>query len=91
MTYSTAGDIGGQYKTSHSHTTSFGWDQNAFFVGRPDGASNANYTRTSVVTNGYIIGLSSTPTSASRLNWTEDIAVNHVQPYVIIYFWRKIA
>lgn len=91
MTFTTAGDTGGKYKTSHSHTTSFGWDSNAFFAGRPDGAANNNYSRTSVVANGYVIQATSSTTSASRLNWTEEIAVNHIQPYVTIYFWRRTA
>lgn len=91
MSFTTAGDTGGKYKTSHSHTTSFGWDDNAFFAARPDGAANNNYSRTSVVSNGYVIQAASSPTSASRLNWTEDIAVSHVQPYVTIYFWRRTA
>lgn len=91
MSFTTAGDTGGKYKTSHSHTTSFGWDDNAFFAGRPDGAANNNYSRTSVVANGYVIQTASSPTSASRLNWTEEIAVNHIQPYVTIYFWRRTA
>ena len=86
-----ANSSGGKYKTSHSHTTSFGWDDNAFFAGKPDGAANNNYSRTSVVANGYVIHTSSSPTSASRLNWTEDIAINHIQPYVTIYFWRRTA
>ena len=89
MSFATAGDTGGKYKTSHSHTTSFGWDNNAFYAARPDGAANNNYTRTSVIANGYVIQTASSPTSASRLNWTEDIAVSHIQPYVIIYFWRR--
>lgn len=91
MSFTTAGDTGGKYKTSHSHTTSFGWDDNAFFAGKPDGAANNNYSRTSVVANGYVIQAASSPTSVSRLNWTEDIAVSHVQPYVTIYFWRRTA
>lgn len=91
MSFTTAGDTGGKYKTSHSHTTSFGWDNNAFFAGKPDGAANNNYSRTSVVSNGYVIQASSSPTSASRLNWTEDISINHIQPYVTIYFWRRTA
>lgn len=91
MSFTTAGDTGGKYKTSHSHTTSFGWDNNAFFAGKPDGAANNNYSRTSVVPNGYVIQAASSPTSSSRLNWTEDIAVSHVQPYVTIYFWRRTA
>lgn len=91
MSFTTAGDTGGKYKTSHSHTTSFGWDNNAFFAGKPDGAANNNYSRTSVVANGYVIQAASSPTSASRLNWTEDVAVNHIQPYVTIYFWRRTA
>lgn len=86
-----ANSSGGKYKTSHSHTTSFGWDSNAFFAGKPDGAANNNYSRTSVVANGYVIHASSSPTSASRLNWTEDIAVNHIQPYITVYFWRRTA
>ena len=89
MTYATAGDTGGKYKTSHSHTTSFGWDSNAFYAGRPDGAANNNYARTSVIANGYVINTPSSTTSAVRLNWTEDIAVSHIQPYVTIYFWRR--
>lgn len=91
MSFTTAGNTGGKYKTSHSHTTSFGWDNNAFFAGKPDGAANNNYSRTSVVSNGYVIQASSSPTSASRLNWTEDVTVNHIQPYVTIYFWRRTA
>lgn len=91
MSFTTAGDTGGKYKTSHSHTTSFGWDNNAFFAGKPDGAANNNYSRTSVVANGYVIQTASSPTSASRLNWTEDIAVNHIQPYITVYFWRRTA
>ena len=89
MSFATAGDTGGKDKTSHSHTTSFGWDNNAFYAARPDGAANNNYTRTSVIANGYVIQTASSPTSTSRLNWTEDIAVSHIQPYVIIYFWRR--
>ena len=91
MSFTTAGDTGGKYKSTHYHVTSFGWDMNAFFAGKPDGAKNGDYNRTSVISNGYIINAGSSQTSQSRLNWTDDRTINHVQPYIVVFFWRRTA
>lgn len=81
----------GKYKNTHYHVTSFGWDMNAFYAGKPDGAKNGDYNRTSVIPNGYIINAGSSQTSQSRLNWTDDRTISNVQPYIVVYFWRRTA
>lgn len=81
----------GKYKSTHCHVTSFGWDMNAFYAGKPDGAKNGDYNRTSVIPNGYVINAGSSQTSQSRLNWTDDRTINHVQPYIVVFFWRRTA
>ena len=90
MTF-TSNSTGGEYKNAHYHVTPFGWDMQAFFTGRPDGAGNADYVRTSVIPNGYKLNISSSSTSQSRLNWTDDRTINNVQPYLTVYFWRRTA
>lgn len=81
----------GKYKNTHYHVTSFGWDMNAFYAGKPDGAKNGDYNRTSVIPNGYIINAGSSQTSQSRLNWTDDRTISNVQPYIVVFFWRRTA
>ena len=81
----------GKYKNTHYHVTSFGWDMNAFYAGKPDGAKNNDYNRTSVIPNGYIVSANSSATSQSRLNWTDDRTISNVQPYIVVYFWRRTA
>lgn len=90
MTF-TANSTGGEYKNKHYHVTSFGWDMEAFYTGRPDGASNSDYSRASVVSNGYKLNVSSSSSSLSRLNWTDDRTINNVQPYITVYFWKRTA
>lgn len=87
----TANSSDGKYKSTHYHVTSFGWDMNAFYAGKPDGAKNGDYNRTSVIPNGYVINAGSSQTSQSRLNWTDDRTINHVQPYIVVFFWRRTA
>ena len=91
MSFTTAGDTGGKYKSTHYHVTSFGWDMNAFYAGKPDGAKNGDYNRTSVIPNGYIINAGSSQTSQSRLNWTDDRTISNVQPYIVVFFWKRTA
>ena len=91
MSFTTAGDTGGKYKNTHYHVTSFGWDMNAFYAGKPDGAKNGDYNRTSVIPNGYVINAGSSQTSQSRLNWTDDRTISNVQPYIVVFFWRRTA
>lgn len=79
----------GKYKNTHYHVTSFGWDMNAFYAGKPDGAKNNDYNRTSVIPNGYIVSANSSATSQSRLNWTDDRTISNVQPYIVVFFWRR--
>lgn len=81
----------GKYKNTHYHVTSFGWDMNAFYAGKPDGAKNGDYNRTSVIPNGYIVSANSSATSQSRLNWTDDRTISNVQPYIVVFFWRRTA
>ena len=81
----------GKYKNTHYHVTSFGWDMNSFYAGKPDGAKNGDYNRTSVIPNGYIINAGSSQTSQSRLNWTDDRTISNVQPYIVVFFWRRTA
>lgn len=81
----------GKYKNTHYHVTSFGWDMNAFYAGKPDGAKNNDYNRTSVIPNGYIVSANSSSTSQSRLNWTDDRTISNVQPYIVVFFWRRTA
>ena len=81
----------GKYKNTHYHITSFGWDMNAFYAGKPDGAKNNDYNRTSVIPNGYIVSANSSATSQSRLNWTDDRTISNVQPYIVVFFWRRTA
>ena len=91
MSFTDAGDTGGSYKSSHHHVTPFGWDMNAFFAGRADGAANGNYDRTTVVPNGYKIGISSSATPQVRLNWSDERTINITQPYITVYLWRRTA
>jgi|GEM_PF-1085550 len=91
MSFTTAGDTGGKYKSTHYHVTSFGWDMNSFYAGKPDGAKNGDYNRTSVIPNGYIVNANSSATSQSRLNWTDDRTISNVQPYIVVFFWRRTA
>lgn len=90
MSFTTAGDTGGKYKSTHYHVTSFGWDMNSFYAGKPDGAKNGDYNRTSVIPNGYIVNANSSATSQSRLNWTDDRTISNVQPYIVVFFWRRL-
>lgn len=87
----TSNSTDGKYKNTHYHVTSFGWDMNAFYAGKPDGAKNGDYNRTSVIPNGYIINAGSSQTSQSRLNWTDDRTISNVQPYIVVFFWRRTA
>lgn len=87
----TSNSTDGKYKNTHYHVTSFGWDMNAFYAGKPDGAKNDDYTRTSVIPNGYIVSANSSATSQSRLNWTDDRTISNVQPYIVVFFWRRTA
>ena len=87
----TSNSTDGKYKNTHYHVTSFGWDMNAFYAGKPDGAKNNDYNRTSVIPNGYIVSANSSVTSQSRLNWTDDRTISNVQPYIVVYFWRRTA
>ena len=87
----TANSTDGKYKNTHYHVTSFGWDMNAFYAGKPDGAKNGDYNRTSVIPNGYIVSANSSATSQSRLNWTDDRTISNVQPYIVVFFWRRTA
>lgn len=56
-----------------------------------DGAKNNDYNRTSVIPNGYIVSANSSATSQSRLNWTDDRTISNVQPYIVVFFWRRTA
>lgn len=87
----TSNSTDGKYKNTHYHVTSFGWDMDAFYAGKPDGAKNHDYNRTSVIPNGYIVSANSSTTSQSRLNWTDDRTISNVQPYIVVYFWRRTA
>ena len=87
----TSNSTDGKYKNTHYHVTSFGWDMNAFYAGKPDGAKNNDYNRTSVIPNGYIVSANSSATSQSRLNWTDDRTISNVQPYIVVYFRRRTA
>ena len=87
----TSNSTDGKYKNTHYHITSFGWDMNAFYAGKPDGAKNGDYNRTSVIPNGYIVNANSSATSQSRLNWTDDRTISNVQPYIVVFFWRRTA
>lgn len=85
-----AQSIGGKYNTRHRHNTSFGWDSNAFYAASPSSASNSDYTRTSIVQNGYILsGIASKAAYQSRVQWTEDSVNGNIQPYITVYFWRR--
>ena len=81
----------GKYKNTHYHVTSFGWDGNYFYAGRPDGAANNAYDRTSVIPNGYGIQTSSFISRQVRLNWTDNRTIDNVQPYIVVFFWRRTA
>ena len=81
----------GKYKNTHYHVTSFGWDGDYFYAGRPDGAANNAYDRTSVIPNGYGIQTSSFISRQVRLNWTDNRTISSVQPYIVVFFWRRTA
>lgn len=81
----------GKYKNTHYHVTSFGWDGNYFYAGRPDGADNKAYDRTSVIPNGYGIQINSFISNQVRLNWTDNRTIDNVQPYIVVFFWRRTA
>lgn len=83
---------GGKYKTTHSHNTSFGWDDNYFYAASPSGKGNKDYSRTSSVANGYALtNVSIKTVTSSKVQWTEDSTQSNVQPYVTVYFWRRTA
>lgn len=81
----------GKYKNTHYHVTSFGWDGDYFYAGKPDGAANNAYDRTSVIPNGYGIQTSSFISRQVRLNWTDNRTIDNVQPYIVVFFWRRTA
>lgn len=81
----------GKYKNTHYHVTSFGWDGDYFYAGRPDGAANNAYDRTSVIPNGYGIQTSSFISRQVRLNWTDNRTIDNLQPYIVVFFWRRTA
>ena len=81
----------GKYKNTHYHVTSFGWDGDYFYAGRPDGAANNAYDRTSVIPNGYRIQTSSFISRQVRLNWTDNRTIDNLQPYIVVFFWRRTA
>lgn len=81
----------GKYKNTHYHVTSFGWDGDYFYAGRPDGAANNAYDRTSVIPNGYVIQTSSFISRQVRLNWTDNRTIDNLQPYIVVFFWRRTA
>lgn len=87
----TANSTDGKYKNTYYHVTSFGWDGDYFYAGRPDGAANNAYDRTSVIPNGYGIQTSSFISRQVRLNWTDNRTIDNVQPYIVVYFWRRTA
>lgn len=87
----TSNSTDGKYKNTHYHVTSFGWDGNYFYAGRPDGAANNAYDRTSVIPNGYGIQTSSFISRQVRLNWTDNRTIDNVQPYIVVFFWRRTA
>lgn len=87
----TSNSTDGKYKNTHYHVTSFGWDGTAFYAGRPDGAKNNEYARTSVIPNGYIVNANSSVASQTRLNWTDNRTIDNVQPYIVVFFWRRTA
>lgn len=87
----TANLTDGKYKNTHYHVTSFGWDGDYFYAGRPGGAANNAYDRTSVIPNGYGIQTSSFISRQVRLNWTDNRTIDNVQPYIVVFFWRRIA
>lgn len=79
----------GKYKNTHYHVTSFGWDGDYFYAGRPDGAANNAYDRTSIIPNGYGIQANSFISNQVRLNWTDNRTIDNVQPYIVVFFWRR--
>ena len=81
----------GKYKNTHYHVTSFGWDGDYFYAGKPDGAANNAYDRTSVIPNGYGIQTSSFISRQVRLNWTDNRTIDNLQPYIVVFFWRRTA
>ena len=81
----------GKYKNTHYHVTSFGWDGDYFYAGRPDGAANNAYDRTSIIPNGYGIQTSSFISRQVRLNWTDNRTIDNLQPYIVVFFWRRTA
>lgn len=87
----TSNSTDGKYKNTHYHVTSFGWDGTSFYAGKPDGAKNGDYTRTSVIPNGYIVNANSSIATQTRLNWTDDRTISNVQPYIVVFFWRRTA
>lgn len=87
----TSNSTDGKYKNTHYHVTSFGWDGDYFYAGRPDGADNNAYDRTSVIPNGYGIQTSSFISRQVRLNWTDNRTISNVQPYIVVFFWRRTA
>ena len=87
----TSNSTDGKYKNTHYHVTSFGWDGDYFYAGRPDGAANNAYDRTSVIPNGYGIQTSSFISHQVRLNWTDNRTISSVQPYIVVFFWRRTA
>lgn len=87
----TSNSTDGKYKNTHYHVTSFGWDGTSFYAGKPDGAKNNDYSRTTVIPNGYIVNANSSVAAQTRLNWTDDRSISNVQPYIVVFFWRRTA
>lgn len=87
----TSNSTDGKYKNTHYHVTSFGWDGEYFYAGRPDGAANNAYDRTSVIPNGYGIQTNSFISPQVRLNWTDNRTIDNLQPYIVVFFWRRTA
>lgn len=87
----TSNSTDGKYKNTHYHVTSFGWDGDYFYAGKPDGAANNAYDRTSIIPNGYGIQTSSFISRQVRLNWTDNRTIDNLQPYIVVFFWRRTA
>lgn len=86
----TANSEGGKYNVDlkHYHTSSTGYDQTQYYMGRPD-----DYGPDKTTTGGYAFQVGSSSQGEVRLFGTSYALEKEsvLQPYKVIYRWRRTA
>ena len=80
------GDTGGTYKNTHNHYTLYSNDGATFFMSM---SSNAPRSRTA--TKDRASWTLSNTSAVTREDSTYDETIDIVQPYIVVYFWRRTA